>query len=150
MIRLNLPTAPHDLDLGHGVAVTVMPLTTATMAAVRAEMVRSGIDATESDDAKGRAFVFACARVAVQAWTGVGDEEGQPIAPTPDRVDSLMNLFQFYDRFNEAYVLPRLLLEEEKKDFAPLPDGTLEAARNIATDVPIQTGPELAQTAQTD
>jgi hypothetical protein len=136
MIRLNFPTVPHDIDLGFGVIVHVLPLTTATMAAIRADLASVDASADASNEALHQAFVRAAARVAVQSWTGVHDADDEPAAVTPAAVDALMDVFQMFDRFAAAYVAPRMLIEEEKKSLSGGLNGTSAVVPPIAPDAP--------------
>lgn len=116
MIRLDLKREPYWLDLGHGVRLHVRPCTTALVMAARAAVTRA--DNPQPDEqAAGTlttAFVKTLARLAVDAWEGVGDAEGKAIALSPDGIDALMDLWPIADAFERQYLGPALLLEEEK------------------------------------
>ena len=116
MIRLDLKREPHWLDLGHGVRLHVRPCTTALVMAARAATAREA-NALPDDEAAGTltaAFVKTLARLAVDAWEGVGDADGAPAAVTPEGVEALMDLWPIADAFERQYLGPALLLEEEK------------------------------------
>lgn len=136
MLRLIHPTKPHWLDLGHGVEVEVLPLTSALMLSVRAEMSRA--IAADTRTAKPEAeeamhlLTRAAARCAIIGWKGVGDADGNPIDVTPAHVDALMDVFQICDAFRDAYILPRLTLDAEKNGSSPAPDGTSAGAQTTA------------------
>ncbi|WP_412509636.1 hypothetical protein [Roseovarius sp. SYSU LYC5161] len=71
MLRLNLSTAPHWLDLGHGVRLLVEPLTTAIMLAARSDpaildaTIEAEGDAAHSNDDLARIVAKAVARIVV-------------------------------------------------------------------------------------
>jgi hypothetical protein len=116
MIRLDLKREPYWLDLGHGVRLHVRPCTTALVMAARAAVAR-GADAQPDEQAAGTltaAFVKTLARLAVDAWEGVGDAEGKAVAISPQGVEALMDLWPIADAFERQYLGPALLLEEEK------------------------------------
>lgn len=129
MIRLNLHREPHRLDLGHGVAITVLPATTALMMAAR----RAAAAATcSTDDERITALVKGIGRLVIIEWEGVGDDTGSAITPTPDGIDALLDLWPFAEAFQQQYLGPALLLDAEKNASAPLPTGTSAGAPGTA------------------
>ena len=115
MIRLDLKREPYWLDLGHGVRLHVRPCSTALVMAARAAVARTS--PPQDEQAAGRltaTFVKTLARLAVDAWEGVGDADGQPVAITPEGIEALMDLWPIADAFERQYLGPALLLEEEK------------------------------------
>ena len=129
MIRLHLHREPHRLDLGHGVRVTVLPAPTALMMAARR------IAATEpagTDDERIAALVKAIGRLVITEWEGVGDHAGTTIAPTPEGIDALLDLWPLAEAFQQQYLGPALLLDAEKNASAPLPTGTSVGAPGTA------------------
>jgi hypothetical protein len=151
MIRLNLATGPEWLDLGHGVRLCVLPLTSAVMMAARkgaqAEIARfedrdtEGID--PDTDSLGLAMAKAVARITVTNWEGVGDDLGQPIPVSPDGIDALLDLWPVFEAFQTQYVARAMLLDAEKNASSPLPSGSSAGA--TATAQPVD---PTAQTAQ--
>ena len=116
MIRLDLKCQPHWLDLGHGVRLHVRPCTTALVMAARAAVAREA-RALSTDEAAGTltaAFVKTLARLAVDAWEGVGDADGKLATLSPEGIEALMDLWPLADAFERQYLGPALLLEEEK------------------------------------
>ena len=109
MIRLQLSPEPQWLDLGHGVRLQLLPLTTALMVATRSDPAVQDIDPEASNDARAAIFAGALARRAVVDWEGVGDESGAVVA-----------------------VSPGMLLDAEKNVSAPLPTGTSAGATATA------------------
>jgi hypothetical protein len=155
MLRLIHPTEPYWLDLGYGVEVEVLPLTSTLMLPIRADMNRAiAADAAvaaavkaEGADPDGKAAMHlltrCAARCAIVGWRGVGDADGNPIEVTPEGIDALMDVFQICDAFRDAYIVPRLMLESEKNGSSPAPNGTLAGAQTTAdgATAPAQSAP---------
>jgi hypothetical protein len=80
MIRINLSPEPQWLDLGHGVRLKLLPLTTALMVATRSDPAVRDLTTDASNDTRAAVFAAALARRAVVDWEGVGDAEGAVIA----------------------------------------------------------------------
>jgi hypothetical protein len=59
-------------------------------------------------------FLKALARLAIKAWEGVGDANGNAAAVTPEGIDALMDLWPMADAFERLYLGPALLLDDEK------------------------------------
>jgi hypothetical protein len=131
MIRLDLKREPYWLDLAPGVRVRVRPCTTALVMAARASMIAGG----EDENARGAALLKALAQAAILDWAGIGDETGNPIPPSPERIDALLDLYPVFRAFETGYFLPALALDAEKNACAPAPNGTSAAAPNTAAAV---------------
>ncbi|MEN8677622.1 MAG: hypothetical protein ABF298_09595 [Alteriqipengyuania sp.] len=118
MLRLNLSTEPQWLDLGHGVRLLVEPLTTAIMLAARSDpsIVAATADAetSASSDDLARIVAKAVARIVVKDWEGIGDEDGKPLALTPEGIDALLELWPIFEAFQTKYIAGALILEQEK------------------------------------
>jgi hypothetical protein len=118
MLRLNLSNEPRWLDLGHGVRLLVEPLTTAIMLAARSDptIVAAAADAETgtSNDDLARIVAKAVARMVVKDWEGVGDENGKPLALTPDGIDALLELWPIFEAFQTKYIAGALILDAEK------------------------------------
>ena len=132
MIRIQLSPEPQWLDLGHGVRLRLMPLTTALMVATRSDPEVQSLEADASNDSRAAVFAAALARRAVVDWEGVGDESGTVIAVSPEGIDALLSLWPIFEAFNLHYVSPGMLLDAEKNGSAPLPTGTSAGATAIA------------------
>jgi hypothetical protein len=133
MIRLDLKREPHTLDLGHGVTVTVAPLTSALLMAARqdpAVIPPPGEKSTTAD--RALALIKAVGRLGVLAWEGVGDADGKPIEPSPERIDALLDLYPIAEAFERLYLGPALLLDAEKNALSPSPSGTSAGASATA------------------
>ena len=132
MIRINLSPEPQWLDLGHGVRLQLMPLTTALMVATRSDPAVQKLDADASNDSRAAVFAAALARRAVVDWEGVGDVDGKPLAVSPEGIDALLSLWPIFEAFNLHYVSPGMLLDAEKNGSAPSPTGTSAGATATA------------------
>jgi hypothetical protein len=117
MLRLNLSNEPHWLDLGHGVRLLVEPLTTAIMLAARSDPTITAAveaDSTTSNDDLARIVAKAVARIVVNDWDGVGDEDGKPLPLTPDGIDALLEIWPIFEAFQTKYIAGALILDAEK------------------------------------
>ena len=132
MLKLDLTAEPRWLDLGHGVHLRVLPLTTALMVAARSDAAIDVLPATASDEARALTFAKAIARIAVSDWEGVGDADGNPVPVTPDGIDALLEVWPIFEAFQAVYVSQGLLLDAEKNASAPLPNGTSAGATATA------------------
>ncbi len=133
MLKLDLSNEPAWMDLGHGVRVHLRPLTTALMVAARNDPAVQDLAEDATDEESALAFAKALARVAVLDWEGVGDANSQPIDPSPDAIDTLLDLWPLFEAFQTGYVAKGLLLEQEKNASSPLPNGSSAGAAGIAT-----------------
>ena len=132
MIRIQLSPEPQWLDLGHGVRLQLLPLTTALMVATRSDPAVQDLAADTSNDTRAAVFATALARRAVVDWEGVGDADGDVIAVTPEGIDALLSLWPIFEAFNLHYVSPGMLLDAEKNGSAPSPTGTSAGATATA------------------
>ena len=132
MIRINLSPEPQWLDLGHGVSLQLLPLTTALMVATRSDPAVQELGAEASNDTRAAVFAAALARRAVVDWDGVGDETGTVITVSPDGIDALLSLWPIFEAFNLLYVSRGMLLDAEKNGSAPSPTGTSAGATATA------------------
>ena len=135
MIRINLSPEPQWLDLGHGVRLQLLPLTTALMVATRSDTAVQDLAADASNDTRAAVFAAALARRAVVDWEGVGDADGNVLAVTHEGIDALLSLWPIFEAFNLHYVGRGMLLDAEKNASAPLPTGTSVGATAIARPV---------------
>ena len=135
MIRIQLSPAPQWLDLGHGVRLQLLPLTTALMVATRSDPEVQSLDAEASNDSRAAVFAAALARRAVVDWEGVGNADGDPLNVTPEGIDALLSLWPIFEAFNLQYVSPGMLLDAEKNGSAPSPTGTSVGATATARPV---------------
>jgi hypothetical protein len=52
--------------------------------------------------------------LAIEAWEGIGDVDGNLAAVTPEAIKAFMDLWPMANAFEEQYLTPALLLEQEK------------------------------------
>ena len=128
MIRIQLSPEPRWLDLGHGVRLLLLPLTTALMVATRSDPAVQSLDADSSNDTRAAVFAAALARRAIVDWDGVGDADGNVLAATPEGIDALLSLWPIFEAFNLHYVSRGMRLDAEKHGSAPSPTGTSAGA----------------------
>lgn len=145
MIRINLSPEPQWLDLGHGVRLLLLPLTTALMVATRSDTAVQDLAADASNDTRAAVFAAALARRAIVGWEGVGDEDGNVLPATPEGIDALLSLWPIFEAFNLLYVSRGMLLDAEKNGSAPSPTGT--SAGVTATARPAKRSAKTAQRA---
>ena len=124
MIRIELSPEPQWLDLGQGVRLKLLPLTTALMVATRSDPAVQDLDPEASNDARAAIFAGALARRAVVEWEGVGDADGNVLPVSPEGIDALLALWPIFEAFNLRYVSRGMLLDAEKNVSAPSPTGT--------------------------
>ena len=135
MLRLSAEThAPYWLDLLPGVRVRVRPASVAMMLAARqavGEVVR-GEDRDDLDLRTNIALVGEVSRRAIMEWEGVGDAHGAPLPVTPENIDKLMEVWAAFDEFDNRYVAPALVRDQEKNGSSSSPPGTSAAGPNTA------------------
>ena len=131
MLRLSLTRDPRWIDLGHGVRVLTLPLTSAVLISLRSDMSLQDAEALAPAEQALR-FAKAVASRVITEWVGVGDDKGDPIPVTPEAASALMDVFPLYRAFEGSYIGPWLRLESEKNVSAPSPNGTSAGAPDIA------------------
>src|SRR6056297_603255 len=132
MLTLDLTNEPRWHDLVPGVRVQLRPLSTALMVATRSDPVVENLPDEASDEERAMVFAKALARRAVLAWDGIGDADGNPIDPSPDAIDALLDVWPIFEAFQLTYVSKGLLLEQEKNASAPLPNSPSAGASATA------------------
>ena len=135
MIRIELSPEPQWFELGHGVRLQLLPLTTALMVATRSDRAVQALAADASNDTRAATFAAALARRAIVNWEGVGNAAGNVLPVTPEGVDALLSLWPIFEAFNLLYVSRGMLLDAEKNGSAPLPTGTSAGATVTARPV---------------
>ena len=135
MIRIQLSPEPQWFELGHGVRLQLLPLTTALMVATRSDPAVQSLEADASNDSRAAVFAAALARRAVVDWAGVGDANGNVLEISPDGIDALLSLWPIFEAFNLHYVSPGMRLDAEKNGSAPSPTGTSVGATATAKPV---------------
>jgi hypothetical protein len=135
MIRLNLTAAPQWLDLAPDLRLLVGPLTTALMVSARADMAIESLPEAATTEELALAMAKAVARRAILDWEGVGDEDGNVAAVTPEGIDALLEIWPVFEAFQTQYVAKGLILEAEKNVSALSPSGPSAGAAGIAPPV---------------
>lgn len=132
MLTLDLSNEPRWHDLAPGVRVQLRPLTTALMVATRSDPDVDAVPDGTGDESRALVFAKALARRAVLDWEGVGAADGNTIAPSPDAIDALLDIWPIFEAFQLVYVSKGLLLEQEKNVSAPSPTGPSAGATATA------------------
>ncbi len=132
MIRLDLSTKPRWLDLGHGLRLQVLPVTTAIMVAARNDPDVEALPKNASQEQMAIVMAKAVARRVVTDWEGVGDANGKSVPVTPEGIDALLDIWPIFETFQTRCLAPHLMLDAEKNASSPLPNGTSAGAKAIA------------------
>ena len=132
MLRLNLARDPKWIDLGYGVRVLTLPLTSAVLISLRGDLELKDAELLAPPEQALR-FAKAVASRVITEWEGVGDEDGKELAVTPEAAAALMDVFPLYRAFEASYIGPWLRLESEKNVSALSPNGPSAGATDIAT-----------------
>lgn len=144
MLTLDLTHAPQWCDLIPGVRVKLRPLTTALIVSARGDPAIADLPEGAATEEAALAMAKALARRAILAWEGIGDADGNPIEPSPEAIDALLDIWPAFEAFQTLYVAKALLLDAEKNDSAPLPTGPSVGAKATARPVqdPVPTAPQ--------
>ena len=137
MIRLDLSSGPKWLDLGSGLRLQVLPVTTAIMVAARNDPAVEALPEGASKEEQALVMAKAVARRVVTGWEGVGDASGKPVLVTPKGIDAFLDIWPVFEAFQTRCLAPHLMLDAEKNASAPSPNGTSVVA--IATAKPART-----------
>ncbi|KNX40695.1 hypothetical protein ROTO_27630 [Roseovarius tolerans] len=132
MLTLDLTNTPRWHDLVPGVRAELRPLTTALMVGTRSDPAVEAVPVDASDEERAVAFAKALARRAVLTWEGIGDADGNPIDPSPEAVDALLDIWPIFEAFQLTYVSKGLLLDQEKNVSASSPSGPSAGASATA------------------
>ena len=143
MLTLDLTNAPQWRDLVPGVRVRLRPLTTALMVAARGDPAIADLPEGAATEEAALAMAKALARRAIIEWEGIGDADGNPIEPSLEAIDALLDIWPAFEAFQTSYVAKALLLDAEKNGSAPLPTGPSAGARATARPArdPVPTAP---------
>ena len=143
MLTLDLSNAPQWCDLIPGVRVNLRPLTTALMVSARSDPAIAELPEGAATEEAALAMAKALARRAILEWEGIGDADRNPIEPSPEAIDALLDLWPAFEAFQTLYVAKALLLDAEKNGSAPLPTGPSAGAKATALPAgqPVPTAP---------
>ena len=147
MTRLDLSNGPQWLDLGAGLRLAVLPVTTAVMVAARNDHAVEALPEGASKEEQALVMARAVARRVVTGWEGVGDASGNPVPVTPEGIDALLDIWPVFEAFQTRCLAPHLMLEQEKNASSPLPTGTSAGA--AATARPARARARTARAART-
>lgn len=137
MLRLNLAREPRWVTLPSGVEILVAPVTSLIMALARSSDAYLALPETVGRDVHYTVLASEVARLVIQDWRGVVDDEGAPMEVSETAVAALMDLNSVNAEFAAMVLTPYLLLVEEKKGFAPLPTGISAGAPITAGDAEV-------------
>ena len=132
MLTLDLTNAPQWCDLIPGVRVRLRPLTTALMVAARGDPTIADLAEGAATEEAALAMAKALARRAILEWEGIGDADGNPIDPSPEAIDALLDIWPVFEAFQTRYVARGLMLDAEKNASAPSPTGPSAGATATA------------------
>lgn len=132
MIRLDLSAGPKWLDLGAGLRLQVLPVTTAIMVAARNDPAVEALPEGASKEEQALVMAKAVARRVVTGWEGVGDASGKPVPVTPEGIDALLDIWPVFEAFQTRCLAPHLMLDKEKNASALSQTGTSAGAKPIA------------------
>lgn len=135
MIRLDLSSEPKWLDLGHGLRLHVLPVTTAIMVAARNDPAVEALPQAASKEEQALVMAKAVARRVVTGWEGVGDANGNPVPVSPEGIDALLDIWPVFEAFQTRCLAPHLMLDAEKNASAPSQTGTSAGAKATAKPV---------------
>lgn len=108
MITLNLNRDSYWLDLIDGLRLFVKPATAALIMAARVQAL------TAEGASRGAELLRRLAVLAILDWEGVGDETGNKLLVSEEGVLALLDLYPVAEAFERLYLLPAMLLEQEK------------------------------------
>jgi hypothetical protein len=139
MLKISSATRePVWLDIMDGVRIRLKPVTIAAMLVARERVLEElGKLPPETDEDERNAFLSAAltrhlARLGVVEWEGIIGPDGEPAPVTRENIDSVLSVWQVFDKVNRLYVSPYLALDAEKNASAPSPNGVLAGAADIA------------------
>jgi hypothetical protein len=144
MLRLTIDKTRRWITLACGAELEIQPVTALIMAAARSGKAWTALPTDASAEMRYVVLVAEVAKLVVVDWRGVGDDDGNTLPVSPEAVQALMDHTLVNRDFAGQVIGPHLLMAEEKKDWAPLPNGTLAGAPDIA-----ETAAPLAPSAPT-
>lgn len=130
MIRLNLARGKRDIDLGHGVTVTVLPLTSVMMMMAKDRLAARR--RADGEEIRAADLVKELGLLAIVGWEGVAGDDGEPAPVTEASVSALLDLYPLFSVFDKQFIGPALTLDAEKNASAPSLNGTSAGAKTIA------------------
>ena len=129
MIRLNLSTEPKWFDLLEGVRFKLRPASSTIMAEARgSDRIEKMVEDNASNQALSICLAKEVARLALDEWEGISDEDGKPMEPSPEAIDAALEVWPLFEAFQMQYMAVALLKEQEKNGSAPSQNGTSAGA----------------------
>lgn len=114
-----------------GVVIECRPPTTALVEKARFEARRQAGDGAD-EGVLEEAYTLSLLRAAVVSWTGVGDEDGRPVAVNDDTLAAFARLHPVGALWRSAYLATLIERALEGEDCAPAPSGISAGAPVIA------------------
>jgi hypothetical protein len=109
--------SPSWLDLLPGVRLQFRPVSVSAMLLARAaagEALKTAGEQEHGTIKAGEAFTRSLARSGIVGWEGIGDADGVPVEPSPERIDQLLDHWPAFDAIDRLYVAPALTQDVEK------------------------------------
>ncbi|MDR2902491.1 MAG: hypothetical protein LBU87_05225 [Lactobacillales bacterium] len=157
MLKLSVKKVPYELDISHGVKVTVRPCTSSVFYEAKAFMNSRIAEAAKNfknaqevgktdpdspdlnDPIKREAFadqmlIIGLAIAGITDWSGILEADSDAKAPvTPEKIEELFsNFWLLAENFRQQYCGFQEILEAEKNVSTPAPDGTSVTGEVIA------------------
>lgn len=132
MLRLDLSNEPRWLDMPGDVRIQCLPYSTEVMIDAQGDPAVTSLDPELSNRRIGAVVAKQIARRVIIGWEGVGDAEGNPIDPSPEAIDQLMNIWPIFEAFQALYVSGLFAVSAEGNVSTPLPNGSSAGARSTA------------------
>ncbi|WP_028714368.1 hypothetical protein [Paracoccus sp. J55] len=133
MIRLNLAAGPKWFDLFDGVRFKLRPASSTIMAEARGSArLQKMVEEDASNEALSICLAKEVARLALDEWEGICDEDGKPMEPSPEAIDAALDIWPVFEGFQLKYMAAAMLREQEKNGSAPSQNGTSAGATATA------------------
>ena len=133
MLRLKLSAGPEWLTLAPGIRFLVRPMSTSLMSEARQDPALQAITEETPRDQIALVMAKALGVAAIAEWEGVLDDATGEVAPvTADTIAAVMECFPIFQKWQELYVQPGLVLESEGNGSASSRSGISAAGENTA------------------
>lgn len=134
MLRLNLAAGPRWIDLGHGVRIEVLPMNT-ELRIRAADANRANLE-DEDPIRRDVAYTKSIAALAIIAWEGVAGDGDEAAPVTPENTGALLDVPDLYIAFQQEYVMPGMMVQQEGNASGPSPNGSSAGAAAIVEPAP--------------
>lgn len=133
MLRLKLSAGPEWLTLAPGIRFLVRPMSTTLMSEARQDPLLQAITEETSREEIALVMGKALGVAAIVEWEGILDDATGEVAPvSAETIAAVMECFPIFQKWQELYVQPGLVLESEGNVSGSLPSGTSGGAGNTA------------------